>query len=48
MQVSNFLIFLDFQIVVTLIIVVIARKWGDWRNWKQYYPTILFFIATDF
>lgn len=22
--------------------------WGDWRNWKQYYPTILFFIIGDF
>jgi hypothetical protein len=22
--------------------------WGDWRNWKQYYPTILFFITGDF
>lgn len=22
-------------------------KWGDWRNWKKYYPTILFFITGD-
>lgn len=22
-------------------------KWGDWRNWRQYYPTILFFIVGD-
>lgn len=22
-------------------------KWGDWRNWKEYYPTILFFIGGD-
>ncbi|MCQ6275465.1 hypothetical protein JMM81_10900 [Bacillus sp. V3B] len=22
--------------------------WGDWRNWKKYYPTILFFILGDF
>jgi len=22
--------------------------WGDWRNWKQYYSTILFFIIGDF
>ncbi|MGM0876239.1 MAG: CBO0543 family protein [Bacillota bacterium] len=22
--------------------------WGDWRNWKEYYPTILFFIVGDF
>ncbi|WP_462409846.1 CBO0543 family protein [Neobacillus sp. Marseille-QA0830] len=23
-------------------------KWGDWRNWKAYYPTILFFILGYF
>ncbi|MCM3093890.1 MULTISPECIES: CBO0543 family protein [unclassified Cytobacillus] len=23
-------------------------KWGDWRNWKIYYPTMLFFILGDF
>lgn len=23
-------------------------KWGDWRNWKMYYPTILFYILGDF
>ncbi|WP_235816484.1 CBO0543 family protein [Bacillus massilinigeriensis] len=22
--------------------------WGDWRNWKKYYPTILFLIIGDF
>ncbi len=22
--------------------------WGDWRNWRTYYPTILFFILGDF
>lgn len=22
--------------------------WGDWRNWKRYYPTILFFMLGDF
>lgn len=23
-------------------------KWGDWRNWKKYYSTILFFVLGDF
>ncbi len=23
-------------------------KWGDWKNWGKYYPTILFFIIGDF
>lgn len=25
-----------------------AWKWGDWRNWRKYYPTILFFVLGDF
>jgi hypothetical protein len=24
-----------------------ALRWGDWRNWRRYYPTILFFIGGD-
>ncbi|HWP97337.1 MAG TPA: CBO0543 family protein [Syntrophomonadaceae bacterium] len=23
---------------------LVCWKWGDWRNWKKYYSTILFFI----
>lgn len=22
-------------------------KWGNWRRWRDYYPTILFFIIGD-
>ncbi|WML44207.1 CBO0543 family protein [Neobacillus sp. PS3-40] len=22
-------------------------KWGDWKNWRDYYPTILFLIGGD-
>lgn len=25
-----------------------AFFWGNWRNWKHYYPTILFVICMDF
>lgn len=46
---TNFLILLiDYQIIVSLLIVFAAWKWGDWKNWRLYYPTILFFIATNF
>ncbi|WP_425467140.1 CBO0543 family protein [Pseudalkalibacillus caeni] len=24
-----------------------AWKWGDWKHWRKYYPTILFFILGD-
>lgn len=27
--------------------VLAAWKWGDWRNWQKYYPTILFFALGD-
>ncbi|MDZ5472930.1 CBO0543 family protein [Bacillus sp. 31A1R] len=23
-------------------------KWGDYKNWKKYYPTFLFFVVGDF
>lgn len=36
-------VFTDYQIIVTLIIVAISLKWGDWKNWKRYYPTMLFY-----
>jgi hypothetical protein len=26
---------------------VIAYKWGDWKNWKKYYPTMTFFGMAD-
>ena len=28
--------------LLTLIVLAFTFQWGDWRNWKQYYPTILF------
>lgn len=30
-----------------LLFLLAAMRWGDWRNWKMYYPTILFFIGGD-
>jgi hypothetical protein len=31
-----------------LVWLAILFIWGDWRNWKKYYPTILFFTLGDF
>ncbi|EGW36076.1 CBO0543 family protein [Desulfosporosinus sp. OT] len=28
--------------LLTLIVLIISWRWADWRHWKQYYPTILF------
>ena len=38
---------LDFHIIISLVSILIAWKWGDWRNWKLYYPTMLYFIIGD-
>jgi hypothetical protein len=35
-------------ILINALYLIAGVIWGDWRNWKQYYPTILFFIMGDF
>ncbi|WP_407310113.1 CBO0543 family protein [Desulfosporosinus sp. SB140] len=37
----------DYRIILALVSIFIAWKWGDWRNWKQYYSTILYLIIGD-
>ena len=32
------------SIIVTFIFLVSAWKWGDWKNWKHYYPTMQYMI----
>lgn len=48
MSFSNIAKFFDYQITVSVIMALVAWKWGDWRNWKLYYPTMLYFIIGDF
>jgi hypothetical protein len=31
--------------IFILVWVIITYKFGDWRNWRLYYPTILFFCS---
>jgi hypothetical protein len=38
--------FLPIQLDVALFLFA-AIKWGDWRKWRNYYPTILFFMVGD-
>ncbi|WP_254842666.1 CBO0543 family protein [Bacillus sp. MRMR6] len=38
---------INLNIIYTLIFIFAAIKWGDWRNWKHYYPTFLFWIVVD-
>lgn len=35
-------------IFINIMYLFASYKWGDWRNWTDYYPTILFFIIGDF
>lgn len=35
------------HIIVSISFVLAALKWGDLRNWKLYYPTILYFGIGD-
>jgi len=34
--------------MIALIWALVTLKWGRWKDWKTYYPTIIFFIAGDF
>lgn len=36
-----------FRLVIATIWVLVDYKWADWRNWKKYYPTILFMITSN-
>lgn len=36
-----------FLIVLLSATILLCYKYGDWRNWKKYNATILFFIAGD-
>lgn len=33
--------------VIAVLWIIIAYKWGDWRNWRRYYPTMLFMGMGD-
>lgn len=34
--------------IIALISIFLCFKWGDWKHWRLYYPTILFYIICDF
>ena len=36
-----------FHSIFAILSILIAWKWGDWRNWRLYYPTILFVMFGD-
>ena len=38
---------MNLNAVYGLFYIFLAIKWGDWKNWKAYYPTILFLMVGD-
>lgn len=39
--------FMLIRLIMACIWVISAHKWSDWKNWKKYYPTMLFFGMGD-
>ena len=35
------------HILLFIVSILVAYKWGDWKNWEKYYPTILYFGFFD-
>lgn len=35
-------------ILIVPVFLLLCYKWGDWKNWKLYYPTILYMMLIDF
>jgi hypothetical protein len=31
-------------VIMDIVCIGLCYKWGDWRNWKRYYSTMLFYI----
>lgn len=36
------------DLLLTMIVLAFTFQFGDWRHWKQYYPTILFWALGNF
>lgn len=36
------------RLLIFITFFLCAWRWGDWKNWKNYYSTILFFIVASF
>jgi hypothetical protein len=34
-------------IILTVLCAIVCFKWGAWRRWREYYPTILYVIIGD-
>lgn len=39
--------FMLIRLIMAFLWVICAYKWSDWKNWKRYYPTMLFMGMGD-
>jgi hypothetical protein len=39
--------FMLIRLMLAFTSIICAYKWGDWKNWRKYYPTMLFFGMGD-
>jgi hypothetical protein len=39
--------FILIRIILIIIFFISAYRWGDWKNWRKYYPTMIFFGMGD-
>lgn len=37
-----------FRLIILALFILMLFKWGDYKRWKEFYPTILFTIIGDF
>ena len=35
------------RILLAIMFICLCFKWGDWKHWRLFYPTILFYIIFD-
>jgi len=36
------------DVILSIVVIVITIKWGDYKNWRAYYPTFLFWALGNF
>jgi hypothetical protein len=36
-----------FRIILNILFILACWRWGDWKRWREFYPTILYFIIGD-
>ncbi|WP_446715567.1 CBO0543 family protein [Bacillus sp. OTU530] len=36
------------RLILPFLFLIGAWRFGDWKNWRKYYPTIVFYISVDF